>query len=178
MRFEERSKGELVRQGTVSTGDNFNLFERFSPLQLRAGAGVGVTAIDNRYFTVMARGGLGVRRATYDGGKFIESVKGDTLKLVRVDDDETWGAEARIEASVRASRTLRVGLFADGYLPDSQLTGDDDFNPILRLSGQAALAINPFLSLVYEVSLRREAYEISDLQYSDNLSLRVLHSLF
>lgn len=178
MRFEERRDGELVRQGTVTTGDNLNLFDRFSPLSLRAGAGLGLTAIDNRYFTVMARGGMGVRRATYDGGRFIESVKGDTLRLVKVDDDESWGAEARIEASVRASRALRVTLFGDGYVPEAQLAGDDDLNPILRLSGQAALAINPFLSLVYEVSLRREAYEISDLQYSDNLSLRVLHSLF
>lgn len=178
LRHQTRRADGTLDIGQLDVGDSLALFDRFEPLALRGGAGVSVTPVDNRYVTLLARAGLGLRRARYGGGRFIDAVDGDLIRLVEVRDDTSWGAEARIEASARAGQSLSFKLFGDAYVPEAQLAGDDDLKPILRLTGQAAFAVNPFLSLVYEAGFRREAYEIEDLQFSDHLSLRVQHSLF
>lgn len=168
----------MVANGSLAVGDELKLFDRFEPLELRGGAGVAITAVDTRTVTLLARFGAGVRDARYGGGRYIDDVSGDSVQLVRIANDKSYGAEARIEAGLRVGQQLQLQLSADAYVPRAQLTDEETLRPILNLSGTAAFALSPALALIYEASLAREAYEIKDLQFSDLLSLRVQHNLF
>lgn len=162
--------------GTLAPGDELTLFESFEPLDLRAAAGGAVTVVDNDTVTLTARGGAAVRRARYGGGLFLADQTPDRLTFVRLADDDSWGLEAHAELTVRAARSVSLGVEGMAYLPWDLI--DEIDHPLLRLDGRLAFKVTSFLSVSCDVRLRREAYEIEDVQLSTYLSARVQHALF
>jgi len=162
--------------GVLEAGASLVLFEALEPLDLRAAAGAAVTVLDNDTVTLTARGGAAVRRARYGGGLFLAEQSAERLVFVELADDDSWGIEAHGELTVRAARSVSLGIEGMAYLPWDLI--DEVDHPLLRLDGRLAFRVNSFLSVACDVRLRREAYEIEDVQLSTFLSARVQHALF
>ncbi len=162
--------------GALDPGEEVTLFDALEPLDLRAAAGAAFTVVDNDTVTFTARGGAAVRRARYGGGLFLADQTAARLTFVELADDDSWGVEVHGELAVRAARSVELAVEGMAYLPWDLI--DEVDHPILRLDGRLAFKINSFLSVACDVRLRREAYEIEDVQLSSFLSARVQHALF
>lgn len=162
--------------GVLDAGDEVTLFDALEPLDLRAAAGAAITVVDNDTLTFTARGGAAVRRARYGGGLFLADQSAERLVFVELADDDSWGLEAHGELTVRAARSVEFGVEGMAYLPYDLI--DEIDHPLLRLDARLAFKVNSFLSVACDVRLRREAYEIEDVQLSSFLSARVQHALF
>lgn len=162
--------------GVLEPGDELVLFDALQPLDLRAAAGAALTILDNDAITLTARGGAAVRRARYGGGLFLADQTAERLTFVELADDDSWGVEVHGELTVRAARSVELGVEGMAYLPWDFI--DEVDHPILRLDGRVAFKVNSFLSVACDARLRREAYEIEDVQLSTFVSARVQHALF
>lgn len=168
--------GDTTEQRVVAAGEPIAMFDAMRPLDLRAGAGVGLTAVDNDTLTLTARVGAGARRARYDGGLAVIDDAPGALTLVRLEDDDSVGLEAAARFEVRATPVITVGVDGGLYIPWSQLEGEVD-RPLFRVDGTVAFDLARFAAVVLDTSLRREAYEVGPLQLSTHLSLRIQHTL-
>jgi hypothetical protein len=179
MTYTERDgAGRVVSEGSLDSGDTLDLLDAFNPLDLRLGGGLNVSAVHTDWVDLDLRVGVAARRARYHDGRYVESAKDGSLVLLRLADDDSWGGEAALQGAFKLGQAVSLTLDGSIYLPQDQFDDLRGAHPIVRAAAGIAFAINPFLSVVYEGELRREAYEIKDLQYADHLSLRVHHTLF
>ncbi len=165
----------------LSANNDFRTFGAFAPLEIREGAGLALSFVDNEIVTLGIRLGFGARQATYDEGIFIQERDGEVLRGVRLSDDNSIGPEAALTAGLRLGQIFSYEVSGDFYLPTDQLKDFNDIGDltmIFRVDNTFALSFNSFLAMVYDLNIRREAFEIKDAQLSHMLSLRLQHTLF
>ncbi len=176
-----REKDGSTSAQRATEGEAFELMGALYPLDLREAAGVELAFVDNETVTFSVRAGAAARQATYDGGLYLADREGDTLRLIRLADDRSFGAEAGVKLGLRLGQTVSIESSGDLYLPSDKfdmLSDPGDLRPIFRLDSTATLAVNSFLAVVYDLNILREAYEIEEAQLSHVLSLRLQHTLF
>ncbi len=177
----ELSEDNVRRNIALDGEEDFTLFKALRPMEIREGVGLSLSPVDNDVFDLGLRVGVGARQAYYDDGIVIIERDGRTLKGVRLGDDESFGAELTLTAGLRLGQTFSWEGVADFYLPVDQFDGleeFDDLTPVFRFDNAFTMSVNSFLSVVYNLNIRREAYEIDDPQLSHILSLRLQHTLF
>lgn len=170
--------GRLIGRETVAGGDELRLFESFNPLDLRAAVGMNITAVDTSTVELRFRLGAAARRATYNGGLFIQDQSAGQVEAVVIEDDESFGAEGGFVAGLRLGQTVSLRVTGEIYTPSPQLFDGENLDPIFRLDSQATFAVNQFLAVVYSSHVRKDAYEIDEAQFSHLLSVRLTHTLF
>lgn len=168
----------FLSRDQIAGGDELRLLKAFNPLDLRAAAGVNIDAVDTSVFKLRFLAGAAARRATYEGGLFIQDRSAGAIEAVRIEDDESFGAEAGFQAIFRIGQTISLSVRGEAYAPSPMLFEDDTFDPIFRLDSQATFSVNQFLAVVYSNYIRKDAYEIDEAQLSHMLSVRLTHTLF
>lgn len=175
---ERDRDGDRVGSSTLGAGEELELLGGFQPLDLRVGAGLSLTAFDNQVANLSFYGGAAARRATYDDGLLVLDYRDRGLDVITLQDDRSLGLEAGVNLGVRLGQSVALNVRGESYLPESQLLGDDDFQPVFRLDNSLTFSVNSFLSMVYDFDIRQDAYEYDEARLSHNLSLRLQHTLF
>ncbi len=166
--------------GLLGAGEDLQLLKGFEPMDLRAGAGLSLTAFDNQTANLTFFGGVAVRHATYDNGLLILDHGDDSIDVIVLQDDESLGAEAGLRAGLRLGENISWSISGDMYIPSGDISADvfDEGNPVYRLDNTVTFNVNSFMSVVYDLDVRKEAYEYDEARLSHNLSLRLQHVLF
>lgn len=170
--------GAILDAEEFAANDRIDTFSSLAPTSLQAGAGLGVTVVDNKIATLMLRGGAAGRLAFYRGGRFVDSVEGRTVNLVRIDDREGFGGEVTAVAGLRLGRYVDYSTRFDSFVPKDQIFDDAEFLPLFRWDNTATLRLSSIASLVYTFSLRREEVVFRDLQMAQHLALRLQYIVF
>ncbi len=170
--------GTQNRVRTADRGDEIKLFDSFAPLIVQEDAGVGLTFVDNDVVTFIVRGGVGARQSTYRGGGFVSGSSGNNVSVELLEDKQEFGAAASAVFGLRIGDVFSLDSRFTSFMPQEQITQNDDFSPVYRFDNTAALQLGKFAALVYDVTLRRDDVQINDMQLRQNLSLRLQYTLF
>ncbi len=163
---------------TFNRGDTLRLSEPFSPTFLQQGAGISVTALDQARVNLLVRGGAATRQAFYRDAQYVVRASEGRLEVIDLEDNIQFGAEATALAGLRLTNYLQLDSALEVFLPQEQVIGGEELQPVYRLSGLATLRITNFASLIYRVSLAREDPQIDGPQTFQGLSLRLQHAIF
>lgn len=174
--YTDSDGDQVVR--TRSRGDQVQLFDRFYPLVLQEGAGLGLTFVDNRYVTLIVRGGGAARQSYYNRGAFITGSNGANVFLLRLDDKQDLGAEATATFGLRLGGVFSFESEFESFLPYQQITNADLSSAVYRWDNTVALSLGSFAALVYDLRFERIDSQIQNNQMRHNLSLRLQHTLF
>jgi len=162
---------------TVAAGDERTLVNGAYPLYLQEGAGVSITVVDNSTVDIGLRAGAALRQARFDGGEFIDRFSDGTIRVQTFDDTDEYGTEGHVNVGIRLGRSFRIKADLDMFVPSDQLVGNDDMDPIYRVSGLAELTLNSFASLTYRATLARDNLQSPRADFQ-GISLRLQHTLF
>lgn len=167
-----------VTTRTAAAGDELRLFDSLNPLALQEGVGLGLTILNNKYLSMSLRGGGAARQVSYNGGLYLEQVRGDNLTLVKLADKQSFGAEATALFGLRLGQTFSYSATFNAFVPKEQVLNDDEFLPVYRLDNNVALSLGRFAALVYTATFNRDDTQIEQTQFRHNLTLRLQHTLF
>lgn len=170
--------GAQVGSESYEPNERVVTFTPLSPTSLQAGVGLGLTAVDNKIATLMVRGGPAGRMAFYQDGRYLESVDGDTVNMVRVKDRRGFGGEVTAVGGLRLGRFIDYETRFDSFVPKEQILDDETFRPIFRWDNTVSLRLSTVASVVYTFSLRREEVVFKDLQMAQHLALRLQYIVF
>ncbi len=170
--------GNVVQTGTGTTGDRIRLFRSFAPLVLQEGAGLNVSVVDGKYATFAVRGGPALRQAYYRQGRYVDGREGDTVDLVRLDDNHRFGGELTAIAGLRLGDSFTYESRFDSFLPKEQLFEGETLKPIFRWDNAIGLRLSRSASAIYSVTLKRDELSIDETQTAQSLALRFQHVLF
>jgi hypothetical protein len=170
--------GDVSSPREADPGDEVTLFNRFYPLILQEGAGIGLTFVDNKYVTFIVRGGAAARQSFYNGGRFITSIDTGRVNMLRLSDKQDYGGEATAVFGLRFGGVFSLESNFESFLPQDQIFQQTTFRPVYRLDNTVALSLGPFAALVYDLTFRRDDTQIEDMQIRHNLSLRIQSTLF
>jgi len=170
--------GRVLGQETYGPNERVETFRPLSPTSIQVGAGLGLTAVDNRIATLMVRGGPAHRWAYYRGGRFVDSVEGETVNLVALDDRRAFGGEFTAVGGLRLGRYVDYETRFDSFIPREQIFDGEKFRPLFRWDNTVSLRLSTIASVVYSFSLRREEEVFTDLQTAQHLALRLQYIVF
>jgi hypothetical protein len=170
--------GAIIGDEDYLANERIVTFSPLSPTSLQAGAGLGLTLVDNKIATLMVRGGPAARMAFYQEGRFVEGVSGRTVNLRRIDDREGFGGEATAVGGLRLGRYINYETRFDSFLPKEQIFDDEEFMPLFRWDNTVSLRLSTIASVVYSLSLRREEVVFENLQTAQHLALRLQYIVF
>ncbi|HSN98722.1 MAG TPA: hypothetical protein VLS89_10575 [Candidatus Nanopelagicales bacterium] len=170
--------GRVVASEAYDANDRIDTFSSLAPTSLQAGVGLGLTAVDNKYATLMVRGGPSARVAFYRGGRYVDDVEDRVVDMVRIDDREGFGGELTAVGEIRLGRYVDYWTRFDSFVPMEQIFDGEEFLPVFRWDNSAALRLSSIASLVYTFSLRREEVVFRDLQMAQHLALRLQYIVF
>ncbi len=170
--------GRLIQRSSAGLGDRVRLTEAFSPLTFQEGAGLSLTLLDSRTFTLIGRGGVAARQARYDNARFVTGRNGQVVTLEELDDNAKYGGEITAVGGLRIGTSFTYETRFDSFIPSAQLIDDDKFRPIFRWDNTVALRVSRAASAVYNFSLRRDEVQLDDLQVSHGMAIRLQHVLF
>ena len=170
--------GNVVEQRTAGHGDKVVTFGGLSPLSVQEGAGLSLTVLDTKTFTLIGRGGVAARQAFYRNGRYLESRSGTTVNMVRLDDNDRLGGEVTGLAGLRLGRAFTYEGRFDSFIPKEQIAEGEKLRPVFRFDNTLALRLTRAASVVYTFSLRRDELALEELQTSQGLALRLSHVVF
>lgn len=170
--------GNILGEETYGPNERVETFRPLSPTSVQVGAGLGVTAVDNKIATLMVRGGPAYRWAYYREGRYVESVDEGTVNMVRIDDRRGFGGELTAIGGLRLGRFVDYETRLDSFIPKQQILDGEEFNPLFRWDNTVSLRLSTIASVVYSFSLRREEEVFTDLQTAQHLALRLQYIVF
>jgi hypothetical protein len=170
--------GQVLATRAVARGESFKTFEAFAPSILQAGAGLSVTPVDNRYVSLLLRGGVAARQWFYRGSRLITDVNGPVIEALKLQDLTRFGAEATVGFGLRLGSTLHYETTLDGFMPYQQFTGEEKVRPSFRWDNTVALTLSDVVALVYQGRLGFDHPKVEELQISQLVALRLQYAIF
>ncbi len=158
----------------VAANSTYWIADAFQPTLLREGVGLNARLLNNRYVTLAARLGAGLRQNLY-GGTWVVTDDPDTpeLELTQVASFNQFGLESTIHGVFRPLDRVvwstDLELFAD-FLNIGA--------PALQWDNTLTFRLSEILSLTYDARLVVEPQVVSDIQFDHAFLLRASWAVF
>ena len=145
---------------------------------MQEGVGLSVTPVDNRYATLLLRGGMAARQTFYRDSRHLEAVSGTQVDMLQLDDRQDFGPEATVGFGVRLGKVFTYETRLEGFIPGDQIVDGVDFKPLFQWDNTVGLDLSSFASLVYEGSVRQQHIAIEPIQTSHTMAVRLHYAIF
>jgi hypothetical protein len=153
-------------------------FSAFAPTILQAGAGLGVSPVDNRYVTLLARAGVAGRQWYYGGGRVITAVNGADISVTKLGEQFRFGGEATVGFGLRLGNVINYETTLNGFMPVEQFIGDEKVKPNFRWDNTVTLKLSTVASVVYQGRFGYDHPKVPTYQVSHLLALRLQYAVF
>jgi hypothetical protein len=170
--------GNQISTETVDGGAPVETFAAFAPTILQAGAGIGVSPVDNRYVTLAARAGVAGRQWYYGDGRVITAINGSDISATQLGEQFRFGGEATVGFGLRLGSVVNYETTLNGFMPFAQFTGDEKVKPNFRWDNTVAMNLSSVASVVYQGRFGYDHPKVPTYQVSHLLALRLQYAVF
>ena len=170
--------GTVLSTEVVPKGERAAMFEALAPTIVQEGGGLSVTPVDERYVTLLMRGGMAARQTFYLDSRYLEAVDGARVDMLRLDDRRDFGPEATVGFGVRLGHTLTYETRLEGFIPGDQIVDGAEFKPLFQWDNTLGLNLSSYASLVYDGSVHRQHVSVLPIQTSHTLAVRLHYGIY